>query len=92
MLVIRCGIGLLPMLCVRNGKARKVIALEQSNCIEYARYIIKDNMYSHKITLIQSTVIIFVLYLSFITKALGTLCVCLFSLGIWNIQNLFYKA
>lgn len=57
-LVIRCGIGLLPLLCARNGKAKRVVALEQSTCIEYARNIVKDNMYGHKITLIQSSVII----------------------------------
>lgn len=55
-LVVRSGIGLLPMLCVRNGHARKVIALEQSACIEYARRIINDNHYSDRITLIQDSV------------------------------------
>lgn len=47
------------MLCVRVGGAKKVIGLEQSACIEYARRIIKDNNYCHKITLIQSSVIIY---------------------------------
>lgn len=56
-LVIRSGIGLLPLLCVRDGLAKKVIALEQSACIEYARRIVKDNLYSHQITFIQSSVI-----------------------------------
>ncbi|XP_025196022.1 probable protein arginine N-methyltransferase 1.2 [Melanaphis sacchari] len=55
-LVIRCGIGLLPLLCARDGQAKKVIALEQSSCIEYARRIITDNRYSTVITLIQSSV------------------------------------
>lgn len=55
-LVIRCGIGLLPLLCARDGKAKKVIALEQSACIEYARRIITDNRYSTVITLVQSNV------------------------------------
>ncbi|XP_060847189.1 protein arginine N-methyltransferase 1-like [Rhopalosiphum padi] len=55
-LVIRCGIGLLPLLCARDGQAKKVIALEQSACIEYARRIITDNRYSTVITLIQSNV------------------------------------
>lgn len=64
-LVIRCGIGLLPLMCVRNGYARKVIALEESACIEYARLIIKDNGYSSKITLIQSSVIT-IFFLNFI--------------------------
>lgn len=56
-LVIRCGIGLLPLLCVRNGCAKKVIALEQSACIDYARQVVIDNSYDDKITLIQSNVI-----------------------------------
>lgn len=56
-LVVRSGIGLLPMLCVRNGLAKRVIALEESACIGYARRIIKDNNYNDKITLIQSSVI-----------------------------------
>lgn len=56
-LVIRCGIGLLPMLCIQNGHAKKVIALEQSACIDYARQVIHDNSYDKKITLIQSNVI-----------------------------------
>lgn len=55
-LVVRCGIGLLPLLCARDGQAKKVIALEQSACIEYARRIITDNRYSTVITLIQSNV------------------------------------
>ncbi|XP_060858397.1 uncharacterized protein LOC132935795 [Metopolophium dirhodum] len=55
-LVVRCGIGLLPLLCARDGKAKKVIALEQSACIEYARRIITDNRYSTVITLVQSNV------------------------------------
>lgn len=55
-LVIRCGIGLLPLLCARDGQAKKVIALEQSACIEYARRIVTDNRYSNTITLIQSNV------------------------------------
>lgn len=58
-LVVRCGIGLLPMLCVKSGLAKKVIALEQSSCIEYARRIIHDNSFSQQITLIQSSVITF---------------------------------
>jgi len=61
-LVIRCGIGLLPLLCARDGKAKKVIALEQSACIEYARRIITDNRYSTVITLVQSSVRIIVLH------------------------------
>lgn len=56
-LVIRCGIGLLPLLCLRTGRAKKVIALEQSACIEYARQIIIDNEYSNEVILIQSSVI-----------------------------------
>jgi len=63
-LVIRCGIGLLPMLCIRSGHAKKVIALEQSACIEYARRIVKDNGYSDEITLIQSSVIVLLLIMS----------------------------
>lgn len=55
-LVIRSGIGLLPLLCARDGQAKKVIALEQSSCIEYARRIVTDNRYSTVITLIQSSV------------------------------------
>jgi len=55
-LVIRCGIGFLPLLCVRFGFAKKVIGLEQSACIEYARRIVNDNFYSNQITLIQSSV------------------------------------
>lgn len=69
MLVIRCGIGLLPMLCVRIGGAKKVIGLEQSACIEYARCIVKDNSYCHKITLIQSSVILFI-YISLLRHLL----------------------
>ncbi|XP_027840234.2 uncharacterized protein LOC114121922 [Aphis gossypii] len=55
-LVIRSGIGLLPLLCARDGQAKRVIALEQSSCIEYARRIVTDNRYSTVITLIQSSV------------------------------------
>lgn len=44
-------------MCVRSGMAKKVIALEESACIEYARRIVKDNSYGHLITLIQSSVI-----------------------------------
>lgn len=55
-LVVRSGIGFLPLLCARNGFAKRVIALEESACIEYARRIVEDNNYSHKITLIQSSV------------------------------------
>ncbi|VVC44125.1 Protein arginine N-methyltransferase,S-adenosyl-L-methionine-dependent methyltransferase [Cinara cedri] len=55
-LVVRCGIGLIPMLCIRYGSAKKVIALEQSACIEYARQIVIDNSYEDQITLIQSSV------------------------------------
>lgn len=64
-LVIRSGIGLLPLLCVRNGFAKKVIGLEQSACIEYARRIVEDNMYSNRITLIQSSVIFSYLFICF---------------------------
>lgn len=44
------------MLCARDGQAKRVIALEQSSCIEYARRIVTDNRYSTVITLIQSSV------------------------------------
>lgn len=64
-LVVRCGIGLLPMLCVRYGLAKRVIALEISDCISYARRIIKDNNYDDKITLIQSNVIIYFINIIF---------------------------
>lgn len=62
-LVIRSGIGLLPLLCVRHGFAKKVIGLEQSACIEYARRIVEDNKYSNQITLIQSSVIFSYLFM-----------------------------
>lgn len=68
-LIVRCGVGLLPLLCVRNGNAKKVIGLEQSACIEYARCVVKDNMYDDKITLIQSSVIkYFFIYLLLLHK------------------------
>lgn len=51
------------MLCVRLGRAKKVIGLEKSDCIEYARRIVEDNAYSHVITLIQSSVIINLFFL-----------------------------
>lgn len=69
-LVIRSGIGLLPLLCVQSGLAKKVIALEQSACIEYARRIVKDNNFSHKITFIQSSVINYFINYSFMNKLL----------------------
>lgn len=65
-LVVRSGIGLLPLLCVRVGLAKKVIALEESDCIEYARRIVKDNSYSHMITFIQSSVILYFSYYFYI--------------------------
>lgn len=45
------------MMCVRLGGAKRVIAVEKSACIEYARRIVKDNGCSRKITLIQTSVI-----------------------------------
>lgn len=74
-LVIRCGVGLLPLMCVRSGKAEKVIALEESNCIEYARRIVKDNSYGHKITLIQSSVIKYFSTYVLLTTHLFNMCI-----------------
>jgi hypothetical protein len=83
-LVIRGGIGFLPLLCARNGCAKKVIVLEESACIEYARQIVKDNNYCHKITLIQSSVMknyntIFIIN-NYIKHFINKLCMCNFIL------------
>ncbi|XP_050528964.1 uncharacterized protein LOC126898708 [Daktulosphaira vitifoliae] len=52
-MVLRTGLGLLAMMCVKHGRARKVIALESSSCAEYAEQIIKDNGLNHVITVLR---------------------------------------
>jgi protein arginine N-methyltransferase 1 len=52
---VGCGTGILSLFAAKAG-ARKVIGIDCSNIIEYARKIVEDNNMSHVVTLIKGKV------------------------------------
>lgn len=52
---IGCGTGILSMFAAKSGAA-KVIGIECSNIVEYAKQIVEDNRFSNIITLIKGKV------------------------------------
>lgn len=55
MLDVGCGTGILSMFAAKAG-AKKVIGIECSNIVEYARRIVADNDLSHIITIVKGKV------------------------------------
>lgn len=55
MLDVGCGTGILSMFAAKAG-ARKVIGIECSNIVEYARRIVADNDLSDIVTIVKGKV------------------------------------
>lgn len=55
MLDIGCGTGILSMFAAKAGAA-KVIGVECSNIVEYAKQIVADNHLDHIVTIIKGKV------------------------------------